>query len=142
MLAVVFQKIVIGTAKGTKVSPNFLVQKLCISANFPHQEISWSFGIPESTRFKLRFFVFVARSHQVIKLWWKILEDIIGRYQVMIKSYNLFEHEKILLLKRTFSGLRQGLGTEICLKMLKNGFYFTLKSSSSSQDIQILVLTF
>ena len=33
------------TAKSTVISPNFLVWKYCGKAQFPHQEISWNYGI-------------------------------------------------------------------------------------------------
>ena len=47
----------------------------------------------------------------------------------------------LFLIIKTPSGLRQPLTTQSLLKVMKNAFYFTLKSFCS-QDIQIFVLTF
>ena len=41
-------KIVIITAQNTKISPNFLVWKLCITTKFPHQGIRSNYDILHS----------------------------------------------------------------------------------------------
>ena len=46
------------TAKNTVISSDFLVEKLCPSAKFPHQKIRWNYGIFRSVTWKARFVYF------------------------------------------------------------------------------------
>ena len=83
---------------------------------------------------------------ELVKVQTRQVPDRILWGDKLISEYfeNIFSNVFIDLcnVKNALSGLRQFLETKSSSKMMKDAFYFTLNSSSRSQDIQSFVLNF